>query len=1488
MFGAALVLTSLLVCVPAQAHFTLLFSGATGQPASWQEGAFTVTGNWTPDAGITVHPGQLETGSWLQGDEYIASYQGQNSNWIEISRQGVGFTPINFSIAERSGTQTLIASTGHQLAVTGAVGDLFFFPSNDINWTNLDWLVLHTSTGSLGIDNFMINVCPDPKIWGPYNVAEGGGVMMYSYAEGSGPVFNWDLNADGSYDEASGASTLFNASSLDGPATQTVGLEVTADCGLAGTLTGTTTSTVNITNVAPIIDSLTGDTHGDEGSVLSWNVIWSDPGMTDTHTILWEPGDGSGAIPGGSSFSYSYADQGSYTLSVAITDNDGGSSSESLAIYIDNQPPILSDLIAPNGAEGQPLAFSITVEDPGPSDILSYSWDFGDGSSDSGSTTTQHAYADDGSYTVTFTASDQDGGTTTTSAEIIISNLAPGIDSLSVPAASDEGESVSLSATASDVASDSLSYTWDFGDGSPQQVGNPISYAWSDEGNYTVNLTVSDDGAAASTSSAIITVNNLSPSIVQASIPSGPHNEGSAVLFSVQASDPGADVLSYLWDFGDGSPVASGEQVQHSFPDQGTYNLSLTVSDGDGGSDQLTTNIDVLNVAPLISALGGNTSGLEAQTLNWTAQVTDPGSSDVVTGLWDFGDGSPVTSGLSASHAYADDGSYTLSFQANDSDGGSSSETLTVIVSNEGPSITSLLVSNGNEGETLSFAGTAVDAGNDTLTYSWDFGDGSPGATGSTVSHAYSDDGHFSVSLTVSDEDNGSATALAPVLIANMPPQIQSISGPGSGEEGELLQFSATASDPSSTDAASLVFTWDFGDGSPVQAGSSLSHSFPDNDNWQLTVTVSDDDGGSDSGSLSVITSNVSPTITSQPPAIANEGLLYSYQPSVHEPGEDSLTWTLAPSAPPGMVLDSSNGRVSWTPEYADTLTAAPTLTLFVRDDDGAMTFQSWTPTVLYADGDGDGLADSWEILHALDPNLSGDEVLDPDADGLTNLDEFLAGTDPNTFDGPESPLLLSPIEGTEVATWLPWLEVEEAFDPQGDVLSYHFEVYSDAALSQSLATGTTTAASSNLRRWKVTNPLLENATVFWRARAEDTAVLGSYSSLASFFVNSENESPTTPQLLEPADGELLSSQTISLQWLLSDDIDKDRLSYLIEVRDEWQELVENGESEVLDASLGSSGSWTISTPLEEDKIYSWRVAARDEHGSESEWSDPRFFQASQINTSPEGCRLIHPIQGQQIDSISPILIAEQGTDIDSEIAEILFELDVNPELGSEEYSSWTEPALSQPGSVQWDLEATGFILSENRQVFARLRCFDAEGASSVPHLIDFFVRGDNEPPQIPTVLSPLGEVDIAASSVLLQAVGHGDPEGDLHFFEFVVARDESLEDIVTESGPVLPSAVDDLGETHVSWNLQRFSGDLYWSVSGVDEHGARSDWSPALQIRFSPEPLVETSGAGCRAQALPISAQAISLMPLLAFAVAARRRKAGRESPETKFCSLH
>jgi hypothetical protein len=47
------------------------------------------------------------------------------------------------------------------------------------------------------------------------------------------------------------------------------------------------------------------------------------------------------------------------------------------------------------------------------------------------------------------------------------------------------------------------------------------------------------------------------------------------------------------------------------------------------------------------------------------------------------------------------------------------------------------------------------------------------------------------------------------------------------------------------------------------------------------------------------------------------------------------------------------------------------------------------------ADRDGDGLPDTWEVVHGLNPNDGSDAELDPDRDGFNNLQEFLAGTDP-------------------------------------------------------------------------------------------------------------------------------------------------------------------------------------------------------------------------------------------------------------------------------------------------------------------------------------------------------------------------------------------------------------------------------------------------------------------------------------------------------------
>ncbi|MBJ95578.1 MAG: hypothetical protein CMP23_14035 [Rickettsiales bacterium] len=1445
----AVVASILLVAPCAEAHFTMTFTGISGQPHSWQEGAFSVTGNWTQDGGLSAQPGQLETDNWLQGGDHITSYAGQNSNWLEFTRQGVPFTPLNFHIAERSGTQTFIASSGAQLTVTGAVGDYFFFPTGDLDWIDLDWLVLHTSSGFLGLDSFSMNVCPDPVIWGPYTVDEGGAVLVSGYSEGANRNFSWDLDGDGSYDDATGQPTLFNASSLDGPSLHQIGLQVSADCGLSGVMIGTTTTTVTVENVAPNQLVLQGPDQGSEGDPLSWHLSWNDPGLQDDHTVVWDPGDGSGPVSAGDSFAHTYTDEGSYLFTVTISDDDGASASVVETITISNEAPILSGFVVPDGDEGELLSFAVQAQDSGSSDLLSYHWDFGDGSSSTGSNTAQHIFSDDGSYELVLTVSDEDGGVAIATAIVTIANLAPSIASLSVPSVGSEGSLLSLSASASDVAADTVSYHWNFGDGSQPQVGNPMAYAWPDQGSYIVTLTVLDDDGGSAQLSATVEVANEPPQIDALVLPSSDLAEGSLLLFSAAASDPGEDQLTFSWDFGDGSALLSGASVQHRFIDEGSFQISLSVSDGDGGTVQQSGSLSIANRPPEIQALTGNSAGLEAQSLSWSAQVVDSGSADSLSGSWDFGDGSAPVAGMSASHSYLDEGAYTLSFTASDNDGGVSSQSLIVSIANEGPSITSLTVPGGNEGELLQFAASAVDPGGDPLSFSWDFGDGSAVQQGAGVQHAFQDDGTYTVTLTVTDNAGGSASSSAAASIVNLPPSISQLSAPSSGNEGQLLSFSASAVDPGSVDQQSLLYTWDFGDGSPVQQGPSVQHAFSDEGSWQVQLLVDDGEGGQDSQSHLVTTSNLAPSFVSSAPLLAQEGLFYSYLPSVHEPGNDVLSFRLAAGAPSGLVLDPSNGRITWTPEYLDALGPAVSLTLIVEDEDGGLAIQSWNITVLFRDQDGDGMADSWELLQGLDPNDSADDSADPDGDGLSNLQEFIAGSDAFLFDGPGAPTLWLPEEDAEVDSKTPWLELIAAQDPQGEAVDHYFQVFADAAMGQLLAAGTVSSESENaVVRWKVPTVLAENSLVFWRASATDGWVSGPFSDLGSFFVNSDNEAPPGPSLQHPEEGALVADGELHLQWAQDPDPDRDSLHWEVQLRDVEGQLLQF-------PAVGSSGtsqpslfSWPLTEELRDDTLYFWRVAAQDEHGLMGSWSDERSFRFSSENTAPVDCRLLEPELGQPIEDLAPVFLADPGSDMDGEIAEVLFEIDVVPELGSSEYMAWTIHLQDQE-LVSWDLAATGLTLPENRLLYVRLRCFDAEGASSIPQLGSFFSRGPNEAPLLPLPQAPSLSSSRSDAAVTLQAISYGDPEQDLHFFEFVVAADPQLEAVLRSSGPGLPSAADSAGESLVRWSVPRLQGELYWALRGIDSFGAASPWTAALPLLYPEEPQPVAAGPGCRAQ---------------------------------------
>jgi hypothetical protein len=169
--------------------------------------------------------------------------------------------------------------------------------------------------------------------------------------------------------------------------------------------------------------------------------------------------------------------------------------------------------------------------------------------------------------------------------------------------------------------------------------------------------------------------------------PGGPYRSEDVVRFDGSgSSDPDGDSLSYAWDFGDG---ASGEGVapEHAYTADGTYTVTLTVTDAKGASSApVQTTATIANIPPAVSA--GDDAQMGPGFFTLRATFSDPGADDAPwTFVIEWGDGL-TTSGqsasqsepITASHPYLLPGTYRLRVMVTDRDGGTGEDELAVTV----------------------------------------------------------------------------------------------------------------------------------------------------------------------------------------------------------------------------------------------------------------------------------------------------------------------------------------------------------------------------------------------------------------------------------------------------------------------------------------------------------------------------------------------------------------------------------------------------------------------------------------------------------------------------------------------------------------------------------------------------------------------------------------------------------------------------------------
>jgi len=558
------------------------------------------------------------------------------------------------------------------------------------------------------------NRAPTANAGGPYSTPEGSSVTLSGSAssdpDGDALTYAWDLDLDGAYDDASGPTTSFFGS--DGPRTHTVGLRV-----CDARVCSSTTATVNVVNVAPVVTAEANQTVF-RHTAVSVTGTWTDPaGAADNqYTWAWDlNGDGSFEISGQSPFgaansqTTSFAAGGVYTLRFRVTDKNGASHSDTVTITVVNRPPVAQAGGPYTTSEGSSVTLSGSASSDPDGDALTYAWDLDlDGSYDDASGATASFYGVDGPAThqVGLRVCDSVGDCATTTATVHVVNVAP-----VVTAEADQTvfrhTAVSVTGTWTDPAGDAdNAYTWEWdlnGDGSfevsgqsPFGAANTQVTSFSAPGTYTLMFRVTDKDGASHSDTVTITVVNRPP-VAQAG---GPYStpEGSSVTLSGSASsDPDGDALTYAWDLDlDGSYDNASGPTANFFGVDGpsTHTVGLRVCDTIGDCTTTTATVNVVNVAPVVTAEADQTVFRNAP-VPVTGTWTDPAEAadNQYTWEWDLdGNGSFEVSGASSygmtvaqTTSFGALGTYTLTFRVTDKDGASHSDTVTITVVNRPP-----------------------------------------------------------------------------------------------------------------------------------------------------------------------------------------------------------------------------------------------------------------------------------------------------------------------------------------------------------------------------------------------------------------------------------------------------------------------------------------------------------------------------------------------------------------------------------------------------------------------------------------------------------------------------------------------------------------------------------------------------------------------------------------------------------------------------------
>lgn len=430
------------------------------------------------------------------------------------------------------------------------------------------------------------------------------------------------------------------------------------------------------------------------------------------------------------------------------------------------------------------------------SGATSYSWAFGNGNTSTLQNPTATYFAP-GTYTVSLTATNVNGSHTVTKSQYITVYEPPNVTFQ----ATNRSGCFPLRTQFTDQSTPgagnvNTNWLWDFGDGSTSTLQNPL-HSYIAAGNFTVTLRVTNDKGCVKTFTRPNYI-NVTNGVKASFTKTLPTVCGAPANIRFTNTTTGPAVLSYSWNFGDGSPLSNAVSPIHTYTANGTYTATLVATSTAGCQDTAFSGPIVIGGFNTAFTISPQSCADKSVTFTNTSNPT-PASS-----IWRFGDGGTATT-LNATHTYTAPGVYTVWLINNYTQCRDSISQQVTVNANPVADFTAPVTGRCEPPFTANFQdiSTGGAAG-----WQWDFGDGGT-STLQNPSHTYTSYGTYTVTLIVTSTTGCTDTIVKPDYIRVSRADISITGLPARG----CIPFVLRPIPVINAVDAVTSYQWDFGDG---------------------------------------------------------------------------------------------------------------------------------------------------------------------------------------------------------------------------------------------------------------------------------------------------------------------------------------------------------------------------------------------------------------------------------------------------------------------------------------------------------------------------------------------------------------------------------------------------------------------------------------------------------------------------------------------------